>query len=141
MASKRLLKKEPLERFINWIIYMLGYSIVLLIVDYLFVETINIDTSNFGLWFFIATIIIYILNMTIKPILVTLTIPLTGITLGLFYPFINVLILHIVDLLMGSHFQIKGIFYAFFVAILISIMNAFMDTIIIEPFIKRRRKK
>ena len=37
----------------------------------------------------IAVLIIFILNRTIKPLLVFLTLPLTAITLGLFYPLIN----------------------------------------------------
>ena len=36
--------------------------------------------------------LLFILNKTIKPLLFYLTIPITGITLGLFYPFINLII-------------------------------------------------
>ena len=74
--------------------------------------------------------IIYILNKTIKPILVTLTIPITGLTLGLFYPFINLFILKLVDWMLGEHFQLYNFWIALLVSILLSIINIIMDHII-----------
>lgn len=132
-------KKIQINRFLDWCIYMLAYSIVLLAVCTLFKKTIHIDEQYFGFWFFITNVIIYILNKTIKPVLIWLTIPLTGITLGLFYPFINVFILNMVDLILGSHFEIHGLWMSFVVAVLISIMNAIMDTLIVEPFLRRKK--
>lgn len=132
-------EKPRMNHFIDWLIYMVAYSIVLLVVSSLFKHTIYINPEYFGLWFFIANVIIYILNKTIKPILIWLTIPLTGMTLGLFYPFINVFILNIVDLILGPYFEIHGLFMSFLVAVLISLMNAIMDTLIIEPFIRRQK--
>lgn len=123
-------KKPHLNYFLDWLIRMVGYALVLITVSVLFKKTIQIDNSIFGLWAFLASIIIYILNKTIKPILVWLTLPITGLTLGLFYPFINVLILYIVSWILGSHFTINGIFMSFFVALFISLMNLFMDFII-----------
>ena len=76
----------------------------------------------------------YLLKLNeIKPVIVWLTIPITAITLGVFYPFINVFILHIVDFILGSHFSVNGIFLCVIVAILISIMNMIMDNMIIKP--------
>ncbi len=124
-------KKPRLNKFIEWLIYMVGYSIVLICVTTIFKNTLYIDNSYFGLWSLIATIIIYILNKTIKPLLVWLTLPITAITLGLFYPFINILILNIVSLLLGQHFDIPGgIIMTFIIAVLISIMNLIMKNII-----------
>lgn len=131
--------KFRINRFVDWLIYMVAYSFVLLAVCMIFKKTIHIDEHYFGLWFFIANVIIYILNKTIKPILIWLTIPLTGITLGLFYPFINVFILNIADFILGAHFEIRGLFMSFIVAILISLMNALMDTLIVEPFLRRQK--
>lgn len=124
-------KKIRLNKFIEWLIYMIGYSIVLICVTTLFKNTLYIDNSYFGLWSLIATIIIYVLNKTIKPLLVWLTLPITAITLGLFYPFINILILNIVSLILGPHFDIPGgIIMTFIIALLISIMNLIMKNII-----------
>ena len=124
-------KKPRLNKFIEWLIYMVGYSIILICATTIFKNTLYIDNSYFGLWSLIATIIIYILNKTIKPLLIWLTLPITAITLGLFYPFINILILNIVSLLLGQHFDIPGgIIMTFIIAVLISIMNLIMKNII-----------
>lgn len=128
-----------INRLIEWLIYMVGYTIVLIAVSLIFKKTIQIDESLFGLWGFLAAVIIYVLNKTIKPIIVWLTLPITGLTLGLFYPFINVFILNMVEFILEGHFAIHGLLMSFVVAILISIMNAMMDNLIIEPIINRRR--
>lgn len=125
------------SKFIEWLIYMLGYAIILSILCTIFTNTIQIDNSYFGLWSLITSILIFILNRTIKPLIVWLTIPLTAITLGLFYPFINVLILQIVDLLLGTHFNISGIIMAFIVACLISLLNILLDKLIISPILRK----
>lgn len=124
-------KKLRLNKFIEWLLYMIGYSLVLICVTTIFKNTLYIDNSYFGLWSLIATIIIYILNKTIKPLLVWLTLPITALTLGLFYPFINILILNIVSWILGPHFEIPGgIIMTFVIAVLISIMNLIMKSII-----------
>lgn len=131
--------KKRINSILDWLIYMCGYALVLISVSVIFDNTIYIDNSYFGLWALIAVIIIYILNKTIKPIIVWLTLPITGLTLGLFYPFINVFILNIVDFILGKHFEIKGIFMGGIVAIIISIMNILMENLIIEPLLRKGR--
>ena len=116
-------KKARLNKFIDWLFYMIGYAIILITVSIIFKHTIIIDSSFFGFWGFIAAVIIYFLNKTVKPILVFLTLPLTGITFGLFYPFVNVIILNIVDFILGAHFSIEGLFMSFIVAVLIKFIG------------------
>ena len=129
--------KNREKMFFEWLIYMIGYALILIVVSILFPKTIYIDNSYYGLWGLLAAIIIYGLNKTVKPIVVWLTLPLTALTLGLIYPFINVFILHIVHFILGSHFEIHGIFMSFLVAILISIMNFLMDEIVIKPILAK----
>jgi putative membrane protein len=125
--------KIRINKFFEWLVYMFGYALVLISVS-VWVKSLYIETFLYG---FLAAIIIYILNKTIKPVIVLLTLPITGITLGLFYPFINVFILNIVEFILKGHFQINGILSAFFVAILISIMNMLMEFIVIKPLLER----
>ena len=125
-----------INKYLDWFIHMIGYTLVLITVSVIFKKTVVIDDSYFGLWGFIAVIIIFILNRTIKPLLVFLTLPLTAITLGLFYPIINILILKITDFILGIHFDIHGTISLFIVSIIISIMNAIMDNIIIDGLLK-----
>lgn len=121
--------KTRINRAIEWLLYMVGYVIVFVFVTSFF-KSIYIDENNLILYSTIIVLIIYLLNRTVKPILVSLTIPITGLTLGLFYPCINVFILKIVDLLLGSHFQLHNLYIALFVAVLLSTMNLIMEGII-----------
>lgn len=121
--------KTRINKGIDWLLYMIGYTIVFIAVTSLF-KSIYIDSNHLIIWSAIIVLIIYALNKTVKPILFRLTIPITGITLGLFYPCINVFILKLVDWMLGSHFEVKNIFIALFVAILLSITNFIMEEII-----------
>ena len=84
---------------------------------------------------------IFILNRTVKPVLTWLTIPLTAMTLGLFYPLINAFILKLTDWILGKQFQINGILWLIVVSIVISIMKAIMDNFIIDGIIKGGKRK
>jgi len=129
-----------INKYLDWFIHMVGYALVLITVSIIFNDTIYIDNSYFGFWGLIAVIIIFILNRTIKPLLVWMTLPLTALTLGLFYPIINVLVLKITDFILMTHFDIEGIVMLFIVSIVISVMNAIMDNLIIDNLIKRKNK-
>lgn len=131
--------KVRINRIFDWLIHMIGYTLVFILVTSLF-NSIHIDENHIILWSVIIELVIYILNKTLKPILVTLTIPITGLTLGLFYPCINVFILKLVDWILGKHFEVKNIYIALIAAILLSIMNFIMEEII-NIIIKKVHKK
>lgn len=116
-----------LMKLFDWLIRILGYTVILMFMTLVFKNTLYIDNSYYGLWCLLASLLIYLLNKTIKPFLVWLTIPITGITLGLFYPFINLIILKIVSLILGDHFNIYGVWFAVLVAIFISVLNVILD--------------
>ena len=119
--------KTRINGFIEWLLYMAGYTIVFILVTNLF-KSIYIDTNHSLNWAILTVLIIYVLNKTIKPILVSFTIPITGLTLGLFYPCINVFILKLVDWLLKEHFDITNLFVALFFAILLSVINFILDS-------------
>lgn len=134
-----MITKKRLENLIEWVLQILGYALILVFVATYF-DTFSIDDEHLYLYGLLATLIIFILNKTIKPILFFLTIPITGITIGIFYPCINLFILKLTDWILGSHFQITNIFIAFLLAILISIMNKLIECIITEPIMRRIKK-
>lgn len=134
------LKKPKINKFLDWFIHILGYTLVLITVSIMFKNTVYIDNQFFGLWGLLAVIIIFVLNRTVKPLLFWLTLPLTALTLGLFYPIINIIVLKVADWILMDHFQIHGFFMVFIVSIIISIMNAIMDNIIIDTFLKGWKK-
>ena len=54
--------KKKINKFIEWAMYMIGYSIVLMSVTMIFKNSLYIDTTLFGLWSLLANIIIYVLH-------------------------------------------------------------------------------
>ena len=144
MKNKKLkLEYKKFNAIFDWILRMIGYALILICVSTILGsdKSIYIDPSYFGFWGLLTAILIYILNKTIKPLIFWLTLPLTGLTLGLFYPLINVFILKIVDFILLSHFDITGgIFMSFFVAILISILNIIMDSIIFKGILGKEER-
>ncbi len=119
--------------FLEWLIYMLVYALILWTSSQVF-KSIYIENFLVG---FISAVIIYILNKTLKPFLVTLSIPIIGMTLGLFYFVINFIILLITDLIMGKYVYLTGFLSPFVVSILISIVNLIVENLIIKPILER----
>lgn len=135
VEDSTLRKKLIKNKFLEWILYIICYSIILVIMSILF-KSLNISNEYYGLYAILASIIIYILNQTIKPVLFFITLPITALTMGLFYPLINVLILYITSFILGDNFQITGIIIPFFIAIFISFLNILMEGMIIKPIIR-----
>ena len=131
--------KNNINKILDFIITVLVYDLVLILVSNI-TNTLVIDSSYYGLYSLLGAIIICILNKTIKPILFKLTIPITGVTMGLFYPCLNILILKITDWILLSHFETHGIITLFLTSILISIINLLIEELIIKPIIRRGKK-
>ena len=122
-------------------INIICYALILVMMSELFQKTIQIDNSYFGIWGLLISLVIFIMNKTVKPIIFSLTLPITALTLGIFYPFINLFILKIVDLLFFNHFNIHGFFMSLLVAILISFTNMILAKGIIKPMIRRNKNE
>ena len=130
--------KNNINKILDFIITVLVYDLVLILVSNI-TNTLVIDSSYYGLYSLLGAIIICILNKTIKPILFKLTIPITGVTMGLFYPCLNILILKITDWILLSHFETHGIITLFLTSILISIINLIIEELIIKRIIGRNK--
>jgi len=70
----------------------------------------------------IVAVVMAILNVTLKPLLILITIPLTVITFGLFLLVINVLVLYAAAALIDG-FQIAGFWWAIAFSLLVSFIN------------------
>ena len=136
--EKKWNKRESISKGLDIFIHLIGYTLVLIAVSYIFKDIVFISNFWFG---FLAVFIIFILNRTVKPVLTWLTIPLTAMTLGLFYPLINAFILKLSDWILGSHFNVNGWLWLIVVSIVITIMNAIMDNFIIDDIIKGGKRK
>lgn len=140
-TNNNLINKLVSNKFAKWLLYMVCYAIVLVTVSCMFHKTFYISNQYYGLYAVIAAIVIYILNQTIKPILFYLTLPITALTMGLFYPIINVLILYITSFILGDKFQIHGFILPFFIAIVISVLNILMEGMVIKPIINKEKDR
>ena len=124
------LNNRYVVKILDSLISILVYAIILIGASLVFKNTIYIDNSMFGLYSILASTIIFILNRTIRPILIWLTLPLTALTLGLFYPVVNVVVLKLTDFILMSHFKINGYIMPFFLAIIISFVYMILEHLI-----------
>ncbi len=129
-------EKIRLNRFLEWLLYFASYSLVFFLVSKVF-KSFYIDPTHPVLFSILASFIIYILNQTVKPVLVRLTIPVTALTLGLFYPFINLFILKLTDWILGKYFNLLDIWVALVISILISVANVLIEEFVIKPIIRK----
>ena len=130
MSKGKLYKIEGTRNnrvdLVSFLVGIFVYATVLFIASTLFR---NLYIENF-FYAIIAALILSMLNYTIKPILIYLTLPLNIVTFGITYPIVNMIILKICDLFMGSYFVIHGFFAMFVISIFISILKIAFDNMI-----------
>lgn len=73
----------------------------------------------------IIAVVLSLLNVTIKPLLIILTLPLTLFTFGLFLLVINAIVINIAASWIDG-FTVSGFWAALFFSLLISIINSFL---------------
>jgi len=83
---------------------------------------IQVDTLTIAL---ILAIVMAVLNVTLKPLLILITIPLTVITFGLFLLVVNVLVLYAAEALIDG-FAIAGFWWALAFSLLVSFVNSIL---------------
>ena len=87
-------------------------------------------------WIAIAVFALFLslINVSIKPLLQLLSLPITVFTLGLFYLILNTLLLYLAAWLANSIFQvgfyIDGFGWAFLASIIISIVSTILSSIL-----------
>ena len=108
------------------IVGLVVYAAVLMIASSLF-EGFYVENFIYAI---IAALLLNLLNITIKPTLVLLTLPLSIVTLGIAYPIVNVILLKLCDFIMGPSFEISGLVAPFIIAVFISVMKIILDSLI-----------
>ncbi|XOV90825.1 MAG: phage holin family protein [Bacteroidota bacterium] len=106
----------------NFLIRTLLSSLAVIIVSYL-LPGVEVES------FFVAVIVavlLSLLNMTVKPLLIILTIPLTIFTLGLFLLVINALIIMLADSVVPG-FYVAGFWWALLFSLLLSLTNSLLS--------------
>ncbi|WP_266362005.1 phage holin family protein [Tellurirhabdus rosea] len=87
----------------------------------------GIIVNNFGTAIIVA-IVLGLLNAFLKPILVFLTIPITIMTLGLFYFVINILMVYLAAYLVDG-FDVTGVIAAILFSIVVTVVTWIIDAI------------
>ncbi|WP_167629396.1 phage holin family protein [Listeria valentina] len=78
----------------------------------------------------IASFILAILNMLVRPILFILTLPINILTLGLFTFVVNALMLELTTYFMGSSFSIDGFGMAMLIAAIMAFANMIINSVL-----------
>lgn len=109
----------------NFIIKLLISSLAVLITSYILP---GVAVASF--WdALIVVIILALLNITLKPLLIILTIPVTIFTLGLFLLVINALMILLVDYFL-SGFNVDGFWWALAFSLILSLITSLFEGLI-----------
>lgn len=115
------------QAVINYIVQVIITTFVLSIANVVF-KGIYIESVGYA---FLASIFLIFFNATLKPFLKILMLPLNILTLGIFTPLVDVIILKIIGVFLGSHFMVGGWLSVFCAAIFISIITFILDKLIV----------
>jgi putative membrane protein len=114
---------------ISWIVTAVAVGAAVWIVP-----GITVSGANSTIAVVAIALILSLINVSLKPILQTLSIPITVLTLGIFYVIVNALLLElaawIAGGIFGSGITIDGFGSAFLGSIIISIVSAIVNGII-----------
>lgn len=103
----------------SFLIKIILGGIAVLIAEF-FLPGIHIDSWITG---FLLAAVLILINITIKPLMIILTFPLTIVTLGLFLLVINALAVMIADYFIPG-FVVDGFWWALLFAVVLSIINS-----------------
>lgn len=107
--------------FVRWGISTLAAFIAAHVVDGIGYRSLS--------YLFVATFILGLLNLFVRPILMLFSLPLMIATLGLFTLIINALLLYFVGFLLAPDFVVRSFGAAFWGALIITIVSLILNTL------------
>ncbi|WP_102028660.1 phage holin family protein [Salirhabdus sp. Marseille-P4669] len=116
----------------NWALSLVVNAVAILAVGELF-DKVEIDGFVTAL---LASLILSILNVIVKPLLILFTLPVTVLTLGLFLFVINAVTLWLTSSIIGDAFIIEDFVTAILAAIVLSVLNLLLQKLVVDT-IKR----
>lgn len=119
----------------NWLIRLLVNTIVLMVVAG-YMSSFHLEGFGAAV---IASMILSVLNVIVKPFLIILTLPVTIVTLGLFLLVVNAVTLWMTQAIMGDSFVIDGFGTAMFAALIISLLNLLIQKMIVDPLTEKKK--
>lgn len=113
----------------RWLLGILINAVLFIALAGYFNDTVQLSGVGAAI---IASIVLSILNILVRPILIILTLPITLLTLGFFLFIINAITLSITDSIMGDQFEIQGFGMTLFVSIIMSLINVVIQKMLID---------
>jgi putative membrane protein len=114
----------------NFIIKLFINSLAVLLASFFLREHIHIDGYGYAI---IVALTLSVLNVSVKPILILFTLPVTLLSLGIFLLFINTAMIELASYLVGPGFRVDSWWWAFFFSILLSILNSILERLLKRP--------
>ncbi len=112
----------------RWLGSILLNAVLFLFLAWLFT---SFHVADFGAAL-VASFLLAIVNVLVRPIVKLLTLPLNILTLGLFTFVVNALMLLLVNRFMGDTFVIDGFGSALVVAIMMSFLNMILNATVLR---------
>ena len=114
----------------NFIIKLFINSVAVLLTSIFLKPHIVIDGYGYAI---IVALTLSVLNVSVKPILVLFTLPVTILSLGIFLLLINTAMIQLTSYLVGPGFRVESWGWAFFFSILLSFLNSILERLLKLP--------
>jgi len=113
----------------NFLIRLLLLTLGVMLTAYLIPAGVEVDDFMTAL---LVAAFLSLLNVTLKPILIILTIPVTFFTFGLFLLVINAFMIMLADSVIDG-FLVKGFWWAMFFSLILSIVTSIFEALSRKP--------
>lgn len=112
----------------KWLGSILLNALIFLFLS-LFIQSFHVENFNAA---FLASFILGLINVLVRPILVILTFPITLLTLGTFLFVINALMLLLTNKIIGPSFVIDGFGTALLIALFMALLNLILNVTVLK---------
>lgn len=96
----------------------------------------GVHLTNFWYALLLAALLA-LLNVSLKPVLVFLTIPATILSLGLFLLVINAFIIMVASWILEPDFNVDGFWWALLFSVLLSVITSVFERLTVKPAHRR----
>lgn len=124
-----------LKEILHILVYIVLYSLTFYIAGCL-LKLFYINSRYVYVISILAGILIYLFNRTIRPLLNHFTLPLTGLTFGLFYFVNNAIILKLVELILNQNVKFNNIVSLLIISFVMTIISFVIEEVFVKPFLK-----
>ena len=118
----------------KFIIKLLLTAVAVLLTSYVLP---GVETDSFGTAILVAALLA-VFNVTLKPLIIILTIPITFVTLGLFLFVINALIILLADSVITG-FNVDGFWWALLFSLILSFFSSVFDREVNKDDYRKRK--